>query len=130
VTGKQGTLLASGETFEDVEQHRSSVALSKGSAARPMERAKPSEAASILDNFLRGVDQRLSGACSKIFPIPSVRLWKCPMRTLNVALSVDAKGRLRVKNPIACLRSVTALGIPAVRRRRAHDRNAQQQWFR
>ena len=33
VTGKQATLLASGETFEDVEQHRSSVALSKGSAA-------------------------------------------------------------------------------------------------
>ncbi len=33
VTGKQAMLLATGETFEDVEQHRGSVALSKGSAA-------------------------------------------------------------------------------------------------
>ena len=32
VTGKQAILLATGETFEDVEQHRGSVALSKGSA--------------------------------------------------------------------------------------------------
>jgi hypothetical protein len=33
VTGKQAMLLATGETFEDVEQDRGSVALSKGSAA-------------------------------------------------------------------------------------------------
>jgi DNA modification methylase len=33
VTGKPAMLLATGETFEDVEQHRGSVALSKGSAA-------------------------------------------------------------------------------------------------
>jgi len=33
VTGKQAILLATGETFEDVEQHRGSVALSKRSAA-------------------------------------------------------------------------------------------------
>ena len=33
VTGKQAMLLATGETFEDVEQHRGSVALSKASAA-------------------------------------------------------------------------------------------------
>jgi hypothetical protein len=33
VTGKQAIRLATGETFEDVEQHRGSVALSKGSAA-------------------------------------------------------------------------------------------------
>jgi len=33
VTGKQAILSATGETFEDVEQHRGSVALSKGSAA-------------------------------------------------------------------------------------------------
>jgi DNA modification methylase len=33
VTGKQASLLATGETFEDVEQDRGSVSLSKGSAA-------------------------------------------------------------------------------------------------
>jgi DNA modification methylase len=33
VTGKQALLVATGETFEDVEQHRGSIALSKGSAA-------------------------------------------------------------------------------------------------
>lgn len=33
VSGKQAIFLATGETFEDVEQHRGSVALSKGSAA-------------------------------------------------------------------------------------------------
>jgi hypothetical protein len=33
VSGKQAALLASGETFEDVEQNRGSVALSNGSAA-------------------------------------------------------------------------------------------------
>ena len=33
VTGKQASLLATGETFEDVEQHRGIVALSNGSAA-------------------------------------------------------------------------------------------------
>jgi DNA modification methylase len=33
VTGKQATLLATSEKFEDVEQHRGIIALSKGSAA-------------------------------------------------------------------------------------------------
>jgi len=33
VTGKQATLLATSETFEDVEQHRGIIALSKGSTA-------------------------------------------------------------------------------------------------
>jgi len=33
VTGKQAILLATGETFEDVEQQRGRIALSKGSAA-------------------------------------------------------------------------------------------------
>ena len=33
VTGKQSLLLATGETFEDVEQHRGCIELSKGSAA-------------------------------------------------------------------------------------------------
>jgi len=33
VSGKQAVLLGTGETFEDIEQHRGSTELSKGSAA-------------------------------------------------------------------------------------------------